>query len=146
MVQERCNMMPKALLQHKKKPFCDFSHLKEYTNQRLLGEHIPYPVEAYPEGNQHQLSAESGLYARVFTEGLFEIRPTGFKSFTCNPHLPERWDKMSLRGTKAFKSNFDLEVTRIGKNDKRLKVIENDKVIFDRTLDNTEVFEVNLTK
>ena len=35
--------------------------LKAFTSARLLGEHIPYPVEAFPEGNQAQLSAESGL-------------------------------------------------------------------------------------
>ncbi|HNW55174.1 MAG TPA: hypothetical protein PKN21_12940, partial [Bacteroidales bacterium] len=47
--------------------------LHYYSNRRLLGEHVPYPVEAYPEGGQRHLSAESGLYCRVFTEGLFGI-------------------------------------------------------------------------
>jgi hypothetical protein len=45
--------------------------LHYYSNRRLLGEHVPYPVEAYPEGSQRHLSAESGLYCRIFTEGLF---------------------------------------------------------------------------
>jgi hypothetical protein len=56
--------------------------LKYYSQRRLLGEHVPYAVEAYPEGNQRHLSAESGLYCRIFTEGMFGIRPTGFNSST----------------------------------------------------------------
>ena len=43
-------------------------YLKYYSNRRLLGDHVPYPVEAYPEGNQRHLSAESGLYCRIITE------------------------------------------------------------------------------
>jgi hypothetical protein len=52
--------------------------LGDYSRQRLLGEHVPYPVEAYPEGNQAHLSAESALYCRVYLEGLFGIQPKGF--------------------------------------------------------------------
>ena len=84
------------------------------THRRLLGEHVPYPVEAWPEGNQAHLSAESALYCRVFTEGLFGIRPVSLRSFTCNPRLPQGWPAMSLRQVKAFGRTFDLEVTRAG--------------------------------
>lgn len=70
--------------------------LKAYTNSRLLGEHIPYPVEAYPEGNQAQLSAESGLYMRVFVEGVLGYRPTGFKTFTLKPNLPDDWNDFGI--------------------------------------------------
>ena len=90
--------------------------LHAYSNRRLLGDHVPYPVEAYPEGNQRQLSAESGLYCRIFTEGLFGIRPTGFNSFTFTPHLPAAWPSMSLRHILAFNHNFDITVER--KDDK----------------------------
>lgn len=88
--------------------------LQYYSRRRLLGEHVPYPVEAFPEGNQRHLSAESGLYCRIFTEGLFGMRPTGFTSFDCTPRLPADWDKMALRNIHAFASQFDLEVTRGG--------------------------------
>lgn len=91
-----------------------FDYLQYYSRRRLLGEHVPYPVEAYPEGNQRHLSAESGLYCRIYTEGMFGMRPTGFRSFDCTPHLPAAWDKMSLRKVHAFGSVFDLEVTRAG--------------------------------
>jgi cellobiose phosphorylase len=80
----------------------------------LLGEHVPYAVEAYPEGNQRHLSAESGLYCRIYTEGLFGIRPTGFTRFNCTPRLPAAWNRMALRNIHSFRNIFDLEVTRSG--------------------------------
>ncbi len=64
-------------------------YLNYYSKTRLLGEHVPYAIEAWPEGGQRHLSAESGLFGRVITEGLFGIRPTGFKSFIVTPRLPE---------------------------------------------------------
>lgn len=95
--------------------------LHYYSVRRLLGEHVPYPVEAYPEGNQRHLSAESGLYCRIFTEGLFGIRPTGFRSFDCTPRLPKDWNDMELKDIHAFGKIFDLKVTRYSKN--RLQIV-----------------------
>jgi hypothetical protein len=86
--------------------------LKYYSQRRLLGEHVPYPVEAYPEGNQRHLSAESGLYCRIYTEGLFGMRPTGFNSFYITPRLPKTWKRMALKNIHAFQNQFDLEITR----------------------------------
>lgn len=89
-----------------------FDFLKYFSRRRLLGEHVPYPVEAYPEGNQRHLSAESGLYCRIYTEGMFGMRPTGFNSFDITPRLPVEWNKMALKNINAFQNNFDLEITR----------------------------------
>lgn len=89
-------------------------YLKFYSGQRLLGEHVPYAIEAWPEGNQRHLSAESGLYCRIITEGMFGIRPTGFKSFVLTPRLPAEWNQMSLHKIQAFGSSFDVEIHRIG--------------------------------
>lgn len=89
-------------------------YLKFYSGQRLLGEHIPYAIEAWPEGNQRHLSAESGLYCRIITEGMFGIRPTGFKSFVLTPRLPAEWNQMSLHKIQAFGSSFDVEIQRAG--------------------------------
>lgn len=86
--------------------------LTRYSGRRLLGEHVPYPVEAYPEGNQKHLSAESGLYCRIFTEGLFGMRPMGFRSFTISPKLPAVWNEMALKNINAFGNKFDIEVKR----------------------------------
>jgi hypothetical protein len=85
-----------------------------YSKQRLLGEHVPYAIEAYPEGGQRHLSAESGLYCRIITEGMFGIRPTGLSSFTLTPRLPKAWDQMKLKRVNAFGHCFDIEVYRKG--------------------------------
>ncbi len=90
--------------------------LQYFSRRRLLGEHVPYSVEAYPEGNQRHLSAESGLYCRIYTEGLFGMRPTGFNSFNCTPRLPAAWDRMALRNIHSFGRVFDVEVTRAADN------------------------------
>jgi hypothetical protein len=90
-------------------------YLKEYSGKRLLGEHVPYPIEAWPEGNQRHLAAESGLYCRVITEGLFGINITGFNTFRLQPFLPEGWQKMSLTHVRALQDNFDICVERKNK-------------------------------
>ena len=87
-------------------------YLKYYSNQRLLGNHVPYAIEAWPEGDQRHLSAESGLYCRIITEGMFGMRPTGLKSFTLTPRLSETWPEMALKNVRAFGSNFNIDVVR----------------------------------
>lgn len=87
--------------------------LKSYSRTRLLGAHVPYAIEAWPEGNQRHLSAESALYARIITEGLMGIRPTGLRSFHITPQLPGEWEYMTLRSVRAFEADFDIHVTRL---------------------------------
>ncbi len=53
----------------------------------MSGERVPYPVEAYPEGNMKHLSAESALYCRVITDGLLNIVSDG-NVFSCRENLP----------------------------------------------------------
>ena len=98
--------------------------LTQFSEARLLGERVPYVVEAFPEGNMAHLSAESGLYCRVFIEGIFGINPTGLNSFSCIPRLPKKWNSMALRNIKAFGKSFDLEVVRKGQKT-QIKVIDN---------------------
>ena len=88
--------------------------MNHYSNRRLLGNHVPYPIEAWPEGSQRHLSAESGLYCRSVVEGMFGLRPTGLRSFTVSPRLADGWDTMALRHIRAFESDFDIEVVREG--------------------------------
>jgi hypothetical protein len=89
-------------------------YLTYYSNRRLLGDHVPYAVEAWPEGNQRHLSAESALYCRIYTEGLFGMRPTGLRSFDLTPRLPAGWNRMTLQRIAAFGRVFDLTVVREG--------------------------------
>lgn len=84
-----------------------------FSETRLLGDHVPYMIEAWPEGSQRHLSAESGLYCRIVTEGIFGIRPTGLSSFTLTPSMPSSWDRMALRHIKAFGRDFDISVSRL---------------------------------
>ena len=89
-----------------------YDFLKYYSQRRLLGDHVPYAVEAYPEGNQRHLSAESGLYCRIFTEGILGIRPVGFNAFNITPNLPVSWNFMRLKNIHAFNKIFDIEIIR----------------------------------
>lgn len=99
------------------------SQLHNYSERRLLGTHVPYPVEAYPEGSQRHLSGESALYCRVITEGLFGIRPTGFDSFSLKVQMPSGWNTMSLDHIKAFGKDFNIAARRL--DDQRIKVTVN---------------------
>ena len=103
----------------------DFLH--RYSATRLLGEHVPYAIEAWPEGGQRHLSAESGLYGRIITEGLFGIRPIGFKSFSITPQLPEEWNQMKLKNIHAFGSDFDVEVVRVNPQSMKVYITSNGK-------------------
>jgi len=117
--------------------------LEAFTRRRLLGEHVPYPVECGPEGGQAQLSSESALYCRIFTEGLFGIQPTGLDRFRCTPRLPEGWPRMALRSIRAFGRTWDLVVER---HDKQVRVIveQAGKQVCDRTVAPETTVEVVL--
>jgi len=109
--------------------------LKYYSERRLLGEHVPYPVEAFPEGNQRHLSAESGLYCRIYTEGLFGIRPTGLNQFTITPQMPDGWKVMKLRNIHGFQHTYDIEVEMV-ESKIHVKVKTENGIVFDQTVAN----------
>jgi cellobiose phosphorylase len=110
-------------------------YLKKYSRTRLLGDHVPYAIEAWPEGEQRHLSAESGLYARIITEGLFGIRPTGFKTFETTPRLPKDWNTMSLKKIKSFGSDFDINVERGAKEGMlNVTVVNGEKTVCKKTV------------
>ncbi len=117
--------------------------LSAYTRRRLLGDHVPYPVEAWPEGDQRHLSSESGLYCRIFTEGLFGLLPTGLDRFRCTPRLPDGWPRMALRSVRAFNRNFDVVVERHGES-QHLTVIQGGKIVAEHDLKAGESAAVRL--
>lgn len=119
-------------------------YLSRYSKQRLLGEHVPYAIEAWPEGSQRHLSAESGLYCRIITEGLFGIRPIGLRSFTLTPRLPATWDTISLKRIRAFGNIFDLHVSRESKRVKIELLIDN-KPIVKKLVRENETVTIRLT-
>ena len=119
--------------------------LESYTSTRLLGDHVPYPIEAWPEGSQRHLSTESALYARIFTEGLFGIRPTGLRSFDLTPALPSSWDDMSLTDIKAFGNDFSIAVQRVSPEKIKVCVTKADgSKVLDRTINVGSTVRVKL--
>ena len=101
-----------------------FDFIREYTSNRLIGFHAPYPVEAYPEGNMRQLSAESILYARVFTEGMFGLTITGFGKFSITPAIPTKWKKVALRHLVLANMPIDIVI-----EENNLKVLDKSGVV-----------------
>ena len=75
----------------------------------MLGERVPYPVEAYPEGNRRHLSAESALYCRVITDGLFHIVCDG-SGFSCRSSVPFATGGISLKNIWINGEYRDMEI------------------------------------
>ena len=85
-------------------------YLLSYCNRRLLGDHVPYAVEAYPEGGQRHLSAESALFCQIITEGILAVQPLGFKKFSFNTVIPEDLPRFDLTNVHAFGEVFELRI------------------------------------
>ena len=90
-------------------------------------------MEAYPEGNAAHLSAESALYCRIFSEGLFGLRPTGLKSFELCINIPKQWDKASISNVKIAGADVDIRVLKNG-DEIVLTVIANGSQAFNGTV------------
>lgn len=85
---------------------------ESYSKTRLLGSHIPYAVEAFPEGNQAHLSAESGLYVRILIEGVLGLKFVGLGKFILQPHLPSKWDSFNVKNISIGDKLIDISVVR----------------------------------
>lgn len=119
--------------------------LQSYVQERLLGDHVPYAIEAFPEGGKAHLSAESALFCRIATEGIFGIRPTGFKSFEIKPSFPQDWQEAKLSNIKAFGKTFDISIKRLSPEKIELLVKNSsDKKLFKKTLKNGETAKIKL--
>jgi hypothetical protein len=125
-------------------PDLGLKYLQEYSRQRLLGEHVPYVIEAFPEGNGRHLSAESALYCRIFTEGLFGIRPTGFHEFSLQPRLPSDWNRAALRRIRAFGTVFDLEVSRETSQRLTIRVAQENRPVASYSIASGETLKIPL--
>ena len=84
-----------------------FNKLFEYSNNRLLGERVPYAIEAYPERGMRHLSAESALFCRIITDGLFNIS-FNKDGFVVNPSLPSSIKNLSLKRIYISNNYYDL--------------------------------------
>ena len=105
-----------------------------YCKNRLLGSHCPYPYEAYPEGNRAHLAAESLLFARVVTEGLFGLRAVGMNKLRINPQLTKACSEIALNGIKLFSKSFNVKADENGISvefDNKLYHTEKCSTVFD---------------
>ena len=117
--------------------------LLAFSEKRLLGDHVPYVIEAFPENNMRHLSAESALYVRIITEGLLGIEPTGFKSFNIAPYLPDSWNFLTLKNIKAFNSSIDIHLKRIAKGI-QLTVYNDGNKVLDKKINQGDNIKVKL--
>ena len=89
-----------------------YEKLKSFSQKRLLGDHVPYVIEAYPENNMRHLSAESALYCRIVTEGFLGIEPTVLDQFSMTPKLPKSWNFLTLKNLSLGGKKMDLDIRR----------------------------------
>jgi hypothetical protein len=85
-----------------------------YCADRLLGDHVPYAIEAYPDADMQQLSGESALFCLIITEGLLSIEPGGLRRFSFLPRLPLNLDHLYLRRVWLCGAAWDIEVEKEG--------------------------------
>jgi hypothetical protein len=91
-----------------------YDMLLDYSANRLLGDRVPYAVEAYPEYGMRHLSGESSLYCKIFLDGILGIVPHGFDSFEFCPRLPKKLERFALRNIHAYGKVFDIELDNGG--------------------------------
>lgn len=107
--------------------------LEAFSTKRLLGDHVPYVIEAYPENNMRHLSAESALYCRIFIEGLLGFEQTGFRSFVFKPTLPSSYNEFALNKIHLADTEISIQLKR-SLTKIHVMIYEKDLLIFDKTV------------
>lgn len=87
--------------------------LRTFSAHRLLGDHTPYVVEAYPENNMSHLSAESALYCRIFIEGILGFEQTGFNKCSITPTLSQALPTLTLDNIHIGKHKVSVHLKLI---------------------------------
>ncbi len=93
-----------------------FEKWKSYSQNRLLGDHVPYAIEAFPENNRKHLSAESALYGRILMEGLLGMEPLSLTKLELTPRLPKEWDSLTLNKVYISGKPLDISISRKGES------------------------------
>ena len=103
--------------------------LVAFSRTRLLGDHVPYAVEAYPENDMRHLSAESALYCRIFLEGVLGLEQTGYSSFNITPQLSQQLPKLALSNLHLGDSIVSIQL-ELGEDNKVItKIYKGEKLI-----------------
>lgn len=109
--------------------------LQAFSMKRLLGDHTPYVVEAYPENNMSHLSAESALYCRIFIEGILGFEQTGFDKCSITPGLNQALSTFTLNNIHIGKNKLSIHLTLI--NDRvQTSIYSNGEMIVNTIGDN----------
>lgn len=119
-----------------------FDRLLAYSKTRLLGDHVPYAIEAFPENNMKHLSAESALYCRIFTEGLLGMEPIGLKKIKFKPSLPPAWNDVNLENISLCGFICDVKLKRT-KGKLKVEIQRSGKLHFQKTIEDGEEFHVS---
>ena len=109
--------------------------LQAFSNKRLLGDHTPYVVEAYPENNMSHLSGESALYCRVFIEGVLGFEQTGFNKCSIMPRLNQSFPVFTLDNIHIGKNKVSVHLKLINGRVQTI-IYSNGKRIVNTTRDN----------
>ncbi len=118
--------------------------LSQYSRKRLLGDHVPYVVEAYPENNMKHLSAESALYCRIYTEGILGMEIKGLSKVKIKPSLPEDWNFFRLNNIALFGVETDINLERAGDKIK-LTVTRNGEILIDHLISDGQSTLIDLS-
>ena len=116
--------------------------LEKYSETRLLKDHVPYAIEAYPEGNQAHLAAESALYARIFLEGILGYEPLSFSLFKLHLSIPDAIDYMNVDNITICGVPMSIAIRKV--DDKYS--IEIDEICYYKEVDNYEDVIIDVTK
>jgi hypothetical protein len=124
--------------------FKSYEKLKAFSQKRLLGDHVPYVIEAYPENNMRHLSAESALYCRIFTEGLLGFEQTGFHSFDITPQLPNELDNFLLSEIHMDDITFSIKMERTEMDKIHLQIYTPETTLADKEVKQGEKVSVKV--
>ncbi len=118
------------------------SKLEAFSTKRLLGDHVPYVIEAYPENNMRHLSAESALYCRIYIEGLLGFEQTGFRSFVFKPTLPSSFNDFELNKIHLADTEISIQLKRSATKI-HVMVFKKDSLIFDKTVNPNQKLSIS---
>ena len=116
--------------------------LLSYSLNRLLTDHVPYAIEAYPEGNQAQLSAESALYIRIFVEGILGFVPHSFSSFYLKPSLCKTLSYIEINHLYLCNKKINIHATLL--KDQRVELVLSGDIQQKHTLSNYQQILIEL--
>ena len=120
--------------------------LEHYAATRLLGEHVPYPIEAWPEGNQRHLSAESGPSAASSPRGSSASGPRASAVSNSHRGCPRSGTAWHSGNIYAFGgAPFDIRVSRRGER-LDVRVVREGKIVCRKVIGRGQTVRIALPR